>query len=293
MGPVGLFLAVVLGAFAWNELSRVFRVEFFVNNADAIDPASAGILMASVGSLYVIVVTFFSAVPLGVAAAVYLEEYAKKSWFVDLVEINIANLAGVPSITYGLMALWLFSYLLGLSSSVLVGGLTVAAVVGLLRVMSDFEALLILPIIIVTTREALRSIPNAIREAAYACGATKWQTIWYHLLPYSLGGIATGTIIAMSRAVGETAPLIVIGAAGWVSHLPPAPVTSQPPFLSFRWLFADFTVLPIQMFTWAGDPDPAFRDHAAAAGLVLIAFTLSFNALAIVLRYRVRQKIKW
>ena len=167
--------------------------------------------MAWVGSLCVMLVTFLAAVPLGVAAAVYLEEYARKNWLTDLIEINISNLAGVPSITYGLMALWLFGYLLGLSSSVLVGGLTLA--------------LLILPIIIVTTREALRSIPNAIREAAYAAGATKWQMIRYHLLPYSLGGIATGTIIAMSRAVGETAPLIVIGAAGWVSNLPPSPLS--------------------------------------------------------------------
>jgi phosphate transport system permease protein len=224
-------------------------------------------------------VTFFTAVPLGVAAAVYLEEYAKKNWITWLIEVNISNLAGVPSITYGLMALWLFGYLLGLSSSVLVGGLTLS--------------LLILPIIIVATREALRSIPNAIREAAYAAGATKWQTIWYHMLPYSLGGIATGTIIAMSRAVGETAPLIVIGAAGWVSNLPPSPLSSQAPFLNFHWLNADFTVLPIQMFTWTADPEPAFQANAAAAGLVLIAFTLSMNAVAIVVRYRVRQKLKW
>src|SRR4029450_7099760 len=145
----------------------------------------------------------------------------------------------------------------------------------------------------VATREALRSIPNAIREAAYAAGATKWQTIWYLMLPYSLGGIATGTIIAMSRAVGETAPLIVIGAAGWGSNLPPAPLVNRFPFLSFGWLNADFTVLPIQMFTWTADPDPAFQANAAAAGLVLIAFTLSMNAVAIVVRYRVRRKLKW
>src|SRR4029453_5378556 len=127
----------------------------------------------------------------------------------------------------------------------------------------------------------------------YAAGATKWQTIWYHMLPYSLGGIATGTIIAMSRAVGETAPLIVIGAAGWVSNLPPAPLVNRFPFLSFGWLNADFTVLPIQMFTWTADPDPAFQANAAAAGLVLIAFTLSMNAVALVVRYRVRRKLKW
>ncbi|HMC11372.1 MAG TPA: phosphate ABC transporter permease PstA [Pirellulaceae bacterium] len=251
---------------------------FLLSNA-SYDPADAGILMAWVGSLCVMVVTFLTAVPLGVAAAVYLEEYARRNWVTDLIEVNISNLAGVPSITYGLMALWLFTYLLGLSSSILVGGLTLS--------------LLILPIIIVATREALRSIPNAIREAAYASGATKWQTIWYHMLPYSLGGIATGTIIAMSRAVGETAPLIVIGAAGWVSNLPPPPLTSRFPYLNGAWLHSDFTVLPVQMFTWTADPDPAFQANAAAAGLVLIAFTLTMNAVAIVVRYRVRQRIKW
>jgi phosphate transport system permease protein len=251
---------------------------FFFSNA-SYDPTDSGILMAWVGSLYVMLVTFLTAVPLGIAAAVYLEEYAKRNVLTDLIEVNISNLAGVPSITFGLMALWLFRYLLGMPSSVLVGGLTLA--------------LLILPIIIVATREALRSIPNSIREAAYAAGATKWQTIRYHMLPYSLGGIATGTIIAMSRAVGETAPLIVIGAAGWVSNLPSAPIAARFPFLSFRWLNADFTVLPVQMFTWTADPDPAFQANAAAAGLVLIAFTLSMNAIAIVVRYRVRKRLKW
>jgi phosphate transport system permease protein len=242
-------------------------------------PDKAGILTALIGSLCVMIVTFAAAVPLGVAAAIYLEEYSRKNWLTNLIEINISNLAGVPSITYGLVSLWLFGYLLGLTSSVLVGGLTLA--------------MLVLPIIIVTTREAIRSIPSAIREAAYASGATKWQTIRYHLLPYSLGGIATGTIIAMSRAVGESAPLIVIGAAGWLSSLPPAPLVRRFPFISFRWLTSDFTVLPIQMFTWSGDPNPKFQDNAAAAGLVLIIFTLSMNALAIVVRYRVRRKIKW
>lgn len=272
-------LAVLMVRLAIDGLPLLSRLRMFLfSNASYLSEES-GILMAWVGSLCVMAVTFLAAVPLGVATAVYLEEYARKNWLTILIEVNISNLAGVPSITYGLMALWLFGYLLGLSSSVLVGGLTLS--------------LLILPIIIVATREALRSIPNSIREAAYAAGATKWQTIWYHMLPYSLGGIATGTIIAMSRAVGETAPLIVIGAAGWVSNLPKAPLTSRPPFLSFAWLHADFTVLPIQMFTWTADPDPAFRPHAAAAGLVLIAFTLTMNAVAIAVRYRVRQKLKW
>jgi phosphate transport system permease protein len=271
-------LAALLIKLAISGLPVVLRPGFLTNNASYL-PAKAGIFTALIGSLCVMLVTFLAAVPLGIAAAVYMEEYARKNWLTNLIEINISNLAGVPSITYGLMSLWLFGYLLGLSSSVLVGGLTLA--------------LLVLPIIIVTTREAIRSIPSAIREAAYASGATKWQTIRYHLLPYSLGGIATGTIIAMSRAVGESAPLIVIGAAGWVSSLPSSPLSKQFPFISFRWLTSDFTVLPIQMFTWSGDPDPRFQDNAAAAGLVLIAFTLTMNAIAIIVRYRVRKKIKW
>jgi phosphate transport system permease protein len=271
-------LAALLIKLAVSGAPVLSRASFFLRNASYL-PDKAGVLFALVGSLCTMLVTFAAAVPLGIAAAIYLEEYARKNWLTSLIEINISNLAGVPSITYGLMSLWIFMYLFGLSSSVLVGGLTLA--------------LLVLPIIIVTTREAIRSIPSAIREAAYASGATKWQTIRYHLLPYSLGGIATGTIIAMSRAVGESAPLIVIGAAGWVSTLPPSPFTQQFPFLSFRWLNSDFTVLPIQMFTWSGDPDPRFQNNAAAAGLVLIVFTLTMNAIAIVVRYRVRRKIHW
>jgi phosphate transport system permease protein len=272
-------LAALLVKLAIDGLPILARAGIFLSSNASFDPADSGILMAWVGSLYVMLVTFVTAVPLGVAAAIYLEEYAKRNWFTDLIEINISNLAGVPSITFGLMALWLFRYLLGQPSSILVGGLTLS--------------LLILPIIIVATREALRSIPGSIREAAYAAGATKWQTIWYHMLPYSLGGIATGTIIAMSRAVGETAPLIVVGAAGWVSNLPPPPLSSRFPFLNFGWLNADFTVLPVQMFTWTADPDPAFQANAAAAGLVLVAFTLTMNAAAIVVRYRIRKRIKW
>ena len=270
-------LVVLLAKLSIDGASRL-KLSFFLENASYL-PDEGGILMAWVGTLCVMLVTFLSAVPLGVAAAIYLEEYAGKNWLTALIEVNISNLAGVPSITFGLMALWLFSYLLGLSSSVLVGGLTLA--------------LLILPIIIVATREALRSIPNSIREAAYASGATKWQTIWYHMLPYSLGGIATGTIIAMSRAVGETAPLVVIGAAGWISNLPDSPISSKFPFLSLSWLNADFTVLPVQMYIWTSDPDDAYKANAAATGLVLIAFTLAMNATAIIVRYRVRKKLKW
>jgi phosphate transport system permease protein len=177
------------------------------------------------------------------------------------------------------MALGLLVYGLGLSRSILVGGLTLG--------------MLALPIVIVTTREALRSIPSTIREAAYAAGATKWQVVRYHLVPYSLGGIATGTIIAMSRAVGETAPLITIGALSFIGFLPPSPLQSSPPFVNFGWLGSPFTVMPIQMFNWVSRPTEDFHRNAAATGLVLMLFTLSMNAVAIYVRYRVRRKIHW
>jgi phosphate transport system permease protein len=239
----------------------------------------AGILSAIVGSVLIMIVTLFTAVPLGVAAAVYLEEYARKNWLTTLIEINIANLAGVPSIIYGLMALGLLVYYAGLGESILAGGLTLA--------------FLILPIVIVATREALRAIPTGIREAAYALGSTKLQVIRHHLIPYSIGGIATGSIIAMSRAIGETAPLITIGALTFIAFLPPAPVQADPPFVNFEWLDSPFTVLPIQMFNWISRPTPDFHVNAAATGLVLIAMTITMNAAALVLRYRSRRRIHW
>ena len=251
----------------------------FLTSFPDYDPSEAGVLSAWVGSLLLMLVTVSLAVPLGVAAGVYLEEYARKNWLTTIIEINIANLAGVPSIIYGLMALWLLRYKLNMKPSLLVGGITLA--------------LLILPIVIVATREALRAIPNGIREAAYALGATRWQVVKDHLLPYSAGGIATGTIIAMSRAIGETAPLVVIGAKAFVPFLPPAPVNSQFPFVSFAWLNKPFSVLPIQMYNWTDRAEEEFHHNAAAAGLVLILMTLSLNAAAIAIRYRLRRRIKW
>lgn len=239
----------------------------------------AGILSAWVGTLLIMIVTAFTAVPLGIAAGVYLEEYARKNWLTNLIEINIANLAGVPSIIYGLMALGLLVYKFRLGQSILTGGITLA--------------FLILPIIIVATREALRTIPQGIREGAYALGSTKWQVVRHHLLPYSVGGTMTGVIIALSRAIGETAPLITIGALTFIAFLPPPPITTHAPFVSFSWLWSPFAVLPIQMFNWVSRPDQAFVVNAAGAGLVLIVLTLSLNAIAIVIRYRVRKRIKW
>jgi len=240
---------------------------------------SAGLLSAWVGSVLVMLVTFLTAVPVGVAAGLYLEEYAPKNWFSDLIEINVSNLAGVPSIIYGLLALGLFVYGLNLGQSILTAGLTLG--------------LLILPIVIVSTREAIRSIPVAIREAAYAVGATKWQVVRDHVVKYSQGGILTGVIIGMSRALGETAPIITIGALTFIAFLPPSPVTTEAPFISFEWLSSSFTVLPIQMFNWLSRPDHAFHINAAATGAIIIVVTLLMNGTAIWLRYKIRKNIKW
>lgn len=239
----------------------------------------AGILSAWVGSTLVMLVTGLAAVPLGIASGIYLEEYARKNWIADLIEINVTNLAGVPSIVYGLLALGLFVYKLNLGQSILTAGLTLA--------------LLILPVVIVTTREALRAIPNSIREAAYAVGASKWQMIWNHILPYSAGSIMTGVIVGLSRAIGETAPLITIGALTFIAFLPDSPFQAEFPFFSFKWLMSPFTIMPIQMFNWVSRPQAEFQINAAAAGLVLMAMTLAMNALAIYLRYRFRKNIKW
>ncbi|HEY3303798.1 MAG TPA: phosphate ABC transporter permease PstA [Candidatus Binatia bacterium] len=242
-------------------------------------PEQAGILSAWVGTTLVMLVTASTAVPMGVAAGVYLEEYAPKNWLTALIEINIANLAGVPSIVYGLMALGLFVYQLRLGQSVLTAGLTLA--------------LLILPIVIVATRESVRAVPGSIHEAAYALGATKWQMVKDHVLPYSTGGILTGVIIALSRAIGETAPLITIGALTFIAFLPGSPVKAEFPFISFDWLMSPFTVMPIQMFNWVSRPQEEFHLNAAAAGLVLMLMTLVMNGLAIYLRYRFRKRIRW
>jgi phosphate transport system permease protein len=240
---------------------------------------SAGILSAAVGTMLIMVVTALVALPVGVAAAIYLEEYAPKNWFTGIIEINVTNLAGVPSIIYGLLALGLFVYQFNFGQSVLTAGLTLA--------------LLILPIVIVATRESLRSVPRAIREAAYGLGATRWEVTKDHVLPYSTGGILTGLILGLSRAIGETAPLITIGALSFIAFLPPSPVSGEFPFLSFEWLMSEFTAMPIQMFNWVSRPDQAFQANAAAAGAILLGMTLAMNAVAIWIRYRFRKKISW
>jgi phosphate transport system permease protein len=270
-------LSLLIGDLLIDGLSRINYQ--FLSSFPSRLAARAGILSAIVGSFLVMLVTAICAVPLGVATGVYLEEYSKKSWIDEFIEINISNLAGVPSIVYGLMALGLFVYQLGFGQSIATAGLTLAC--------------LVLPIVVVATRESLRAIPQHIREAAFALGASKWQVVRYHLLPYSTGGIATGVIIGLSRAIGETAPLITIGALTFIAFLPPAPISQTFPYLSFKWLSSPFTVLPIQMFNWVSRPSQDFHINAAATGVVLIAITILLNLVAIILRYRLRKKIKW
>lgn len=275
---LGLMTFVALFAdMAVNGLARI-DVDFLTSFPSR-RAANAGILSAWVGSVLVMLVTAFAAVPLGVAAGVYLEEYAPKNWITDIIEINVSNLAGVPSIIYGLLALGLFVYTFGLGQSILTAGLTLA--------------LLILPVVIVATREAIRGIPQIIREGAYACGATTWQVVSDHIVPYSSAGILTGVIIGMARAIGETAPIITVGALTFIAFLPTAPFAGDPPAGLFDWLSAPFTVMPIQMFNWTSRPEAAFLNNAAAAGFILVLMTLTMNGLAIWLRYRLRKNVKW
>jgi phosphate transport system permease protein len=267
-------LIIDLAASGYPRLTTDFFTNFPSRRA-----GQAGILSAWVGSLLVISVTAFIGVPLGVAAGIYLEEYAPKNIWTNIIEINVSNLAGVPSIVFGLLALGLFVYGFGTGRSIFTAGLTLA--------------LLILPIIIVATREAIRAVPWSLREAAYGIGATKWQVTQDHVLPAAVPGVLTGVIIGISRALGETAPLVTIGALSFIAFLPPSPVSAGFPFISFAWLFEGFTVLPIQAFNWVSRPGDDFHSNAAAAGLVLMAITLLLNGVAIYFRYRLRKKLQW
>ncbi|MFY8087948.1 MAG: phosphate ABC transporter permease PstA [Rubrivivax sp.] len=276
----GFAVLVLLAAFLDLLLDGLPRLSWeFMTNFPSRRAGQAGILSAWVGSALVMLVTMLAAVPVGIGAAIYLEEYAGKSWLTDIIEINVTNLAGVPSIVYGLLALGLFVYQFGFGESVLTAGLTLG--------------LLILPIVIVSAREALRAVPIHIREAAYGVGATKWQMVSDHLVPYSRGGMLTGVILGMAEAIGQTAPIICIGALTFIAFLPPSPVGAEFPFVNLEWLWSEFTVLPIQMYNWVSRPDQAFQLNAAAAGVILLFMTLLMNSLAIYLRYQVRKKIKW
>lgn len=268
-----LALAVLLGALAtlgtllvdiWCDGAGKLSYDFLTGFPSR-RPEAAGIWPALTGSLFVILVTAALAVPVGVAAAVYLEEYGTRSRLARAIEINIANLAAVPSIIYGLLGLGLFVRTLAMGRSVLAGASTLA--------------LLVLPVVILSTREALRAVPSSLREGSYALGATRWQTVWHQVLPVAAPGIFTGLILALSRAIGETAPLITIGALTYVAFAPDS-------------LWSPFTVLPIQAFNWISRPQPEFHANAAGAILVLLALLLTMNAAAIWLRDRFQRKIR-
>ncbi|MBE9531215.1 MAG: phosphate ABC transporter permease PstA [Proteobacteria bacterium] len=251
----------------------------FITSFPSRRPARAGILSALVGTIWVVVLTGMIAFPMGVMAAIYLEEYAKKNWLTNLIEINIANLAGVPSIIYGLLGLGLFVNVLGFGRSILAGSATLS--------------LLVLPIVIMSTREALRTVPGTIREASYALGASRWQTISKQVLPAALPGTLTGVILALSRAIGETAPLIVVGALTYVAFLPESPIVADFPFVSLSGVSDPFSVLPIQIFNWVTRPQKGFMINAAAAIIVLLLITFIMNGIAVWLRHKYGKKVRW
>ena len=263
-----LVLLLALGSLAillWDIISDgISRLSWqFLTSTPSRRASEAGIYNAIVGTVYVIGLTAALSLPIGVAAAIYLEEYGTRSRIARLIEINIANLAAVPSIIYGLLGLGLFVRLMGMGRSVLAGAATLA--------------LLALPVVILSTREALRTVPKSIREGSYALGATKWQTIWHQVLPMAFPGILTGLILSLSRAIGETAPLITIGALTYVPFAPDS-------------IWSPFTVLPIQIFNWVSRPQADFSLNAAAAIIVLVVLLLTMNAVAIFLRDRYQRR---
>jgi len=266
MGLLVLTLALAaLGALLYDILvDGLPRLDWqFLTSFSSRRAESAGIYAGLMGSLYVMALTAALAIPFGISAAVYLEEYGGGGRWARLIEVNIANLAGVPSIIYGLLGLGLFVRAMAMGQSVLAGASTLA--------------LLVLPIVILSTREALRTVPKSLREGSYALGATKWQTIWHQVLPGAFPGILTGLILAFSRAIGETAPLIVIGALAYVPFAPDG-------------VWSPFTVLPIQIFNWVSRPEAEFTVNAAAGIIVLLLMLLSMNAVAIVLRDRLQRR---
>ena len=261
---IGLVLLVVfIGDILIDGLRRIDWG--FITSLPSRKPEKSGIYTALMGSIWILLLTTLIAVPMGVAAGIYLEEYSKKSRLAGLLEINISNLAGVPSIIYGLLGLEVFVRIMNLGASVLAGSLTLS--------------LLILPIIIVATREAIKAVPSSIRDASYALGASKWQTIQHQILPASGGGILTGVILALSRAVGETAPLIVVGALAYVPFAPQTPMD-------------EFSVLPIQIFNWISRPQHGFIENAAAAIIILLLITFVMNGIAVYFRNKWQKKWK-
>jgi phosphate transport system permease protein len=239
----------------------------FLSSAPSRIPAKAGIFPALIGTLWVTILVAIITFPIGVAAAIYLEEYAGRGRWARIMKLNISNLAGVPSIVYGIFGLALFVRLLGLGRTVFAAALTLS--------------LLILPVVIISSMEALRAVPPSQREAAYALGATRWQMIRRSLLPSAAPGILTGIVLAVGRAVGETAPLILIGAVTFVTFVPTNPFEDK------------YTVLPIQIYNWASRPQATFQEISAAAILVLLVLMFMLNLAAIILRARLSRSIQW
>ena len=251
-----LLFHVTWEGFPWLDMQ-------FINDFPSRFPKKAGINSALFGTLWLIGFTAFFSVPIGIGAGIYLEEFGNKNYFSRFVDLNISNLAGVPSIVYGMLGMVIFVRWFGLGESVLAGSLTMS--------------LLILPIIIIATREALRAVPGTIRQAAFALGATRWQTVYAHVLPQAFPGILTGIILALSRAIGETAPLIMIGALTYVAFVPEGPMD-------------EFTALPIQIFNWASRPQKEFHELAAAGIIVLLFGLLLMNSIAVIIRHRLENK---
>lgn len=265
---VTVFALLVLATLLFNIISGgIGRINWsFFTNFPSRHAEKAGIFTALAGMLSLLFFTIIIALPIGIMAAVYLQEYGKKNRFARLVEINIANLAGVPSIIYGILGLQLFVRWAGMGNSIIAGALTLA--------------LLIMPIIIVSTREAIRAVPDTLREASYGMGATKWQTTSRVVVPSALGGILTGIILSVSRAIGETAPLLVIGALVYVPFIPEGPNDQ-------------FTTLPIQIFNWVSRPQQEFIINAAAGIIVLLLITFLLNGIAIYIRNKWYKKVRY
>ncbi|MEX0641269.1 MAG: phosphate ABC transporter permease PstA [Pirellulales bacterium] len=259
-----LVLAVLLLEVFWQGIP--WLTASFLTSYPSRFPEQAGIKPSLVSSLWLIALTTLISVPIGVGSALYLEEYAGASRWRRLVQLNIANLAGVPSIVYGILGLGLFVRALQLNRSILAGALTLS--------------LVILPIVILAAQESLRAVPDSIRRASYALGATRWQTIWHQVLPAALPGILTGVILAVSRALGEAAPLVAIGAATYITFVPVSPTD-------------EFSALPMQIYDWAKRPQAEFHHVAAAGIIVLLTVLILMNATAVYLRYRYGKRVRW
>ncbi len=253
----------------------------FLTSPQSSRPELAGVRTAILGSLWTVLITILFAFPLGVGAAIYLEEYASDNWLNRIIQTNINNLAGVPSIIYGMLGLAIFVRAMEpITSGVWFGAAEPATANGRTILSAGLTlGLLVLPMIIINAQEAIRAVPNSLRQASYGLGATKWQTIWHHVIPNALPGILTGTILSISRAIGETAPLVVVGASTFITIDPSGP-------------FSKFTTLPIQIYQWTSRPQDEFRNLAAAASIVLLILLLSLNASAVILRQHARRRIR-